>query len=238
MRRAPATLAALVALALHAGPVAAAQVWERPPAEWSARDLRKILSDSPWAQTISTRAVWRTPGYEGAETTERMGAGRVPVDDGISPAEPGLPPRRGEEPVHLVLRWASSWTIRAAEAAEAGNPPPEHRPDRRFTEIELVLYPDITYGFPQFRVAELQQNTWLAPRSTGERITPARLEVRRERDGSVRSISFFFRRVNADGESWLRPDEPQLEFVARVGLASFRARFQPRRMQRGGAPDL
>jgi hypothetical protein len=238
MRPAAATLAALAALALTAGPPAAAQAWERPPAEWSARELRKILNDSPWAQTISTRAVWRTPGYEGPEVTERIGAGRVPADDGVSPTEPGLPPRRGEEAAHLVLRWASAWTVRAAEALEAGNPPPEHRPDRRFTEIELVLYPDVTYGFPQFRPAELQQNTWLAARSTGERIAPSRLEVRRERDGSLRSISFFFRRVNAEGESWLRPDEQQVEFVARIGLASFRARFQPRRMQRGGAPDL
>lgn len=233
-RPAAATLAALLALA----PPAVAQVWERPPAEWSARELRKILSDSPWAQTIATRAVWRTPGYAGPEMTERIGAGRLPVDDGLSPAEPGLPPRRGEEQAQLVLRWASAWTIRAAEAVQAGLPPPEHRPDRRFAEIELVLYPDVTYGFPPFRAAELQQNTWLAPRSTGERIAPARIEVRRERDGSPRSISFFFRRVNASGEPWLRADEAQVEFVARAGLASFRARFQPRRMQRGGAPDL
>lgn len=236
MRRGAA--AAGAALALLCAPAAPAQVWERSPEEWSQRDVRRILTNSPWAESIATRAVWRTPGYEGPEVSGGIEVGRVPRDDGISPREPGMPPRRGEEQATLTLRWASAWTIRAAEALQAGRTPPEHRPDRRLAEIELVLYPDITYGFPSFRVAELQQNTWLVPRSSGARILPSRIEVRREPDGRVRSLSFFFRRVDSNGEPWLRADEPQIDFTSRIGLATFRARFHPPRMRRAGAPDL
>src|SRR5437667_4242371 len=41
--------------------------WEKPPGQWTDAEARKILSDSPWAKTVSARP-WRLSAGNGSTT--------------------------------------------------------------------------------------------------------------------------------------------------------------------------
>lgn len=97
----------------------AAGVWESKAwTDWSDRDIRKILSNSPWARGVSIALEYSRrkapPGSAmagGAETAGpgNLGAGQAPI--GTPPPE-GLGPPQAD----LIVRWQSSPVIQQALA--------------------------------------------------------------------------------------------------------------------------
>jgi hypothetical protein len=94
--------------------------WKSKPfAQWDEKDLRKILSDSPWSKVVQVPAAWKTGGdSSGAPdpnlpnaTQERSPDGSV-MGQGIGapkgPAIPQIPQAT------FFVRWLSARTIREA----------------------------------------------------------------------------------------------------------------------------
>jgi hypothetical protein len=93
----------------------AAGVWaSKPWTDWSDPDIKKILTDSPWARGVSTNPVYvRMPAPAGssipgiAETAGgNLGAGQARVG-----SPPGAP---ASLEVNVVVRWQSSLVIQQA----------------------------------------------------------------------------------------------------------------------------
>jgi len=120
-RRSPA---ALLSAALILSPLAlwAADVWvAKPYTAWSAKDIRKIMTDSPWSKSLSVtipdgtalrdflaRGPMPTPNGPGiAETGGGLGVGG-PQGGQSPPVQPGrrLPP--------LIVRWQSAAVVQQA----------------------------------------------------------------------------------------------------------------------------
>jgi len=185
------------ALGMAAAAAWAGEVWkEKPPAEWTEKDVRRILEDSPWAKAITVRAEWTLPGREGYEAGHRVQLESVWADQGGGPVS-GTHRDAAVPVARFILRWASSRTVRAALLREAflrgvrNSWEAAQEPGRPWEEIEMVLLADPTVRFPRASAAELQANTYLLPRSAGQRIPVSRLEIRRRADGAIAAVAFF-----------------------------------------------
>jgi hypothetical protein len=63
--------------------------WKKPPGEWTDAEARQMLTDSPWAKTVSAR-VWRLSAGNGSTTLSRP------------------------EPFSTIVRWESALPVRLA----------------------------------------------------------------------------------------------------------------------------
>jgi hypothetical protein len=96
----------------------AAGVWtSKPWTDWSDRDIRKIMTDSPWARGASTLPVHvRFPGPPNIPGGAEIASGPGALGVG-APAQPVAPPADGRLPsveVGVVVRWQSSLVIQQA----------------------------------------------------------------------------------------------------------------------------
>jgi hypothetical protein len=124
-RRSPAALVS-AALFLPALTLCAADVWvAKPYAAWSDKDIRKIMTDSPWSRTVSVfldvnplgdllrgRGSAPAPGGPGiAETGGGLGVGQsAPPPGAASPA----PVQTGPPKTTLIVRWQSATIVQQA----------------------------------------------------------------------------------------------------------------------------
>ena len=124
-RRSPAALVS-AALLLSALTLCAADVWvAKPYTAWSDKDIRKIMTDSPWSRSVSVildfipdgsllRGRGSMPGPNGPGIAEAGGGLGV----GQSAPPPGAPPpapvQTGPPKTTLIVRWQSATVVQQA----------------------------------------------------------------------------------------------------------------------------
>src|SRR5215469_6871787 len=124
-RRSPAALVS-VALFLSALTLCASDVWvAKPYTAWSDKDIRKIMTDSPWSRRVSVildvildgtllRGRGSAPAPNGpgiAETGGGLGVGQSAPPPGAPPPPP-IPP--GPPHTTLIVRWESATVVQQA----------------------------------------------------------------------------------------------------------------------------
>ena len=124
-RRSPAALGP-AALFLSALTLCAADVWvAKPYTAWSDKDIRKIMTDSPWSRSVSVilnvipdgtllRGRGSAPAPNGpgiAETCGGLGLGQSAPPPGAPPPAPvqAVPPK-----TTLIVRWQSATVVQQA----------------------------------------------------------------------------------------------------------------------------
>ncbi len=242
----PKRIAAILSVFLSVTLVWAGEAWkDKPYTDWNEKDVRRILSDSPWAKTIGVRAEWLRPGAEGLEVGVGTRIGEVPYDPTRDPMGVGAQSDiwRNQQ-ARFTLRWASARTVRAAllrESVLSGRPSPlsaDQQIDNEPAEFELVLVADPMIRFPRTTEAHLMENTYLGPKSSGKRMYPSRVDIYRNSDGRVISVSFFFPKTRRDRKPWLIQEETLVEFSCWVGGVLLRANFEPTKMANREGRDL
>jgi hypothetical protein len=124
-RRSPAPLVS-AALFLSALTLPAGDVWvAKPYTAWSDKDIRKIMTDSPWSRSVSVtlvsgdvlaRLLARGPGPgPGGPGIAESGSG---LGVGQSAPPPGAPPpaplQTGPPQTRLIVRWQSATVVQQA----------------------------------------------------------------------------------------------------------------------------
>lgn len=123
--------------------LAAADFWQaKPYTEWSDKELRKMITNSPWAKSFSPPAPAGGPGDSGASTPLSEGGGRV--RGGGAPAGGPAPADAGVAPT-IYARWQSALPVKQAVArlkygAEAStSPDAKQLLNRVETNYEIVV---------------------------------------------------------------------------------------------------
>ncbi|MGO9229928.1 MAG: hypothetical protein ACLQKA_12085 [Bryobacteraceae bacterium] len=221
---------------------AGAQVWkDKRIAEWTPQEARMVLTDSPWAKTVTP-----APNESGKLARERVGispggigmggvnlgmpgmgrrsgingAGRLPNDSGSADA--------GPTPT-LTLRWISALPISSAQliARELNAP----AVDVDHYAIAVYGLPNgFLHGDPDSLGAGLKNHAALK-RDGKKDMTPSSVEVLPREDGVV--IVYFFSRGN---EISLR--DKQVEFDAEIGRWKLSKSFVPDEMVYQGKLEL
>ncbi len=244
MRARTKYLILLMTVALAA---AAGEPWkDKPYTQWSAKDVRKILRDSPWAKAV------RIPYYPEQEfggppeTSQKIQIGQVPDDPAKDPmAVPSAETQVYRPEGIYIVRWASSQTIRQAllrDAVLRGGVRPEHAGPQAAgaaDEYELVLVSDTPNPLPPIERTALMRTAYLEAGVSGRGVSPTRVEIHQLPNSRViQSVSFYFPKRDPEGMPLISTRETAVEFFVQAGPARLRARFNPSEMASRNGVDL
>ena len=233
----------------------AADSWQNKPfADWSDKDVQKILTNSPWAKGISVSTgasadstmSGRGRGFGGDDSPGRPGAEQMP---GASPGAPGgnVPSRSldglDSQPVSsipLTVIWESALPVKQALArrkygAEAGTSPEAKKflEDTSSYLIEVSgLRPSFFRG-PQNKTAILQ-NTTLAVKGK-EPLHSSDIQSPGVNGLSGKDVEVLF--VFPKTETFSL-DDKEVEFSTQFGSAAIRCKFRLKDMLYQGKLEL
>jgi hypothetical protein len=252
MRR--AIFGGLALLIIGALAWASGDPWKaKPYQQWDDKDIKKILNDSPWSKVIQVAAPWKGMGAAGEPEQGGLSAGQAqPVTGGGGmyggSASSPPSPTGGAAQIPLapfVVRWVSARTFRAAALRGevlAGHVKEEDMEKQFAQPVEsyqvLVVGPDME-PFEGADENALKAKTYLTPKKSKLKISPARVEIQRASDGQApQVIIFFFSKKSANGEATIAADEKSVEFSCSAGKANIKATFDLSKMEDKEGRDL
>ena len=232
-------LVALIAVFLLAANLSAGDPWrDKPYKQWDEKDIRKILTDSPWAKTVPVVNTWGGAGT-GADFTPLGPSGGDPRD-----IRPEKPPADQVPQAAFVVRWGSLRRALARRALLRGVAEPEVE---RFLAQEPALYevmvsgPDMTpfASADEKDLQAMQERSSLASKKSRTRLAPERVEVERGPDGKrIVAVHFYFAKKTAAGPPPLSAEEKGAEFICQVGRTTLKANFDFQKMTDNQGTDL
>lgn len=241
LRRIPLGLllvAALAALAWGSDP------WQaKPYQQWDKKDVEKILTDSPWAQSTSITANWKS-GSMTANPVMRTQGSSGTMGGGAMGGPAGLGMSPHERKVKFVARWASALTVREALARKAvldgqlAQAAAEKDIAQAPGDYQITLFGDDMTPFFGLEGAAIAQDTYIKMNKSKEKVAPSSVQIARSPDGSkVIFVAFHFPKT-VNGKPTIGPDEKGIEFICKVKDANLRFRFDPRKMEGKQGRDL
>ena len=220
----------LILVPAVAATLGAADFWlTTPPEKWTSAQLRKIMTSSPWARTVTATAKQKLD--EGAETDtagnrSRMGRGGGVVIGSADPSEPtvGLPPPSlnvavpGEK---AIVRWESAAPVREAARRLAAFGDSSDLDVAAHVVVSLTLTGPVQQ-LPKDAAQQTTFSKWIDSTTTLElpgqaALHPVKIAFAHSPEGSV-ALFHFARPValRASGE---------VAFTCRMWPLTFRARF-------------
>jgi hypothetical protein len=225
--------------------------WKSKPfAQWDEKDLRKILSDSPWSKVVQVPAAWKTGGdSSGAPDPNIPNATQEHSPDGgtmgqgmgapKSPSAPQIPQAT------FSVRWISSRTIREAllrSAVLSGKLKEEDAEKQAAQSVDVYQVMIVGPDMKPFQGADektLLGNTYLITKKTKQKIAATGVEFQRGSDGkTVVAAAFSFPKKTEAGEPVIATDEKGAEFFCSIGGANIRATFEISKMDDAQGRDL
>ena len=217
----------------------------KPYATWTAKEVHKVMWDSPWAQVA--RTPYYPPGEYGGppEQTQTLPPGNPRTPD--HQLDPLAPPSAITETYHpegaYVVRWSSSQTVRHAilrdaelhggdpSSVEAQSPsPPEN-------DYKIVVQSDNPSPIPWLDRNNVKGSAYLRVDGTGAEMAAERVDIIRE-DAPARSrVVFYFPKAFPSGKPLITSADHDVEFFAKFGPASLRVKFDLSEMAGPEGPD-
>jgi hypothetical protein len=216
------TLATVGTCLLASAALTAADFWqEKDFTVWSAQQVEKMLTDSPWAKKVTiVVGRLREEGLDGFQLGAAGpggggGAGRDSADAEVQQL------RR----VTVTVAWLSALPVRQALVRRQTSPDALLQPDRQrqLTEDE-PFYTVAVVGLPLQLVAkgtidEVKGRTALEP-NRKERIAPEDIRIFKDGAQSVR-VEFRFPRTTV-----ITLDDKEVEFITKLGDAELTKKFR------------
>jgi hypothetical protein len=261
-------LALLSLVALLATVIASAggDPWkEKSYEQWDAKDVHRVLFESPWAQRVEVGAPWRmTPGSTtqplsrggsdqaigtmATTASPGVGAGGGTYASGGGAAGQGAgqsaDQTQGQTAVYLV-RWASSRAIREANVRNAIlNGQLKEADAAKYLQGDIVTYQLLVFGpdmapFNSLDDKTLLGSAYIRPKKAKSKVSPSKVEIQRDPSSKkVMAVVFFFAKQMPDGEPTIHPDEKGIEFVLDFGKVALKTSFEPQKMADKQGQDL
>ncbi|MGH9829117.1 MAG: hypothetical protein ACREDR_38350, partial [Blastocatellia bacterium] len=145
----------------------------------------------------------------------------------------------------FLVFWVSSKTMRAAlaqravlhngktaaDAAQYVNAPQE--------EYQVLVEGKDMTPFRQNDEKYFQSHAFLQLKKLGQKISPSHVTLERGPDGKeVTDAIFFFPKKTSSGEPLIGPQEKNAEFSCKLGDATLKTAFDPRKMMNQNGEDL
>jgi hypothetical protein len=216
----------------------AADFWQKPYTEWPDKDLQKMMTNSPWAHTVSVSmgAPITTPetGHGGGSGG---GGGRGGPQGGAGGgADAPIPGIREPE---IVARWQSAMPIRQAfvrlkYGAEAGKSDDAQKYlGKEQTTYEVVLSGPLQpflRGKPDEIAKNLSEVTFLSTKEKGA-VKPTSIEV--GKPGPSMDVLIAFPRSMP-----FALDDKEVEFSTKLGTSTVKIKFRLKDMVYSGKLEM
>jgi hypothetical protein len=243
----------------------AGDVWkDKPYKQWEEKDVRKILTDSPWAKTATVEARWRS---QGGDSAGRLPQGNAPAAQpsgggGMSGGPTGSAgsygagsasaadisgPQVGQ--ANYMVRWGSAKTVREAIArsyvlqgkmkADDADKALADEP----AEYQISIAGQDMTPFLKAEEKDLQAKAYLMLKKEKTKLNPVRVVINRKEGAkpddpqSVMSVIFLFAKKDASGQPAINAQEKNVEFSCESGGATLRLSFDLQKMAAAQGPD-
>ncbi len=207
------------------GPAFAKDFWnDRKPGEWTAAEIKELLSKSPWAKEAAITDNGQVGGLGSPKSARR---GRAGTSEGDSDTPPSSTPRITWK---ATVRWESALPVREAMKASALK---DFKDFYILNVVGNVPSPLTSGDTPEDRssMAYLKEVTKLSHK--GDEIHMARVELAPQSDVSPAGTRFYFSRMLA-----LMPEDKEADFVTKIGPLDLRCKFTLKDMFYKGQLDL
>jgi len=214
----------------------AADFWEEKDfTTWSDGEVRKMLTDSPWAKRVNIvmgalRDESASRYYAAPDPFGFGGTGAVPV-----PGEADTQQFAGIRRATVTVLWINALPVRQAVVrAVIGRNAPIPPDGRDFLTEEDSSYTVAVVGLPPpfallGRMIDAVKAETTLKRRNRRPVAPAEVVLERDDDQSIRAI-FRFPRTEA-----ITLDDRDVEFVTKLGpVTDIKKKFRLREMQVGG----
>lgn len=241
LRKSVFALGLSTALALSAF---ASDAWNTKPYEkWTAQEVEKILSDSPWARPILL------PHYPYLNGDKPETEKQIKIESGTKPPEDPIPIpdalyRIMNPEGTFVLRWNSARTLRRAlyrDAVIHGLPADfaQHYMIDGPDHLQLVLIAVGQTTLPPVEEASLLKATYIQLQPSGEKTYVNHVRVRESVDaGGDEAYVFDFPINSGPNSPPVLKECTVVEFFTQVGVRKFNAKFHPKEMVNREGADL
>ena len=235
--------AALMAAYLLAASVWAGDPWkDKAYKQWDEKDIRKVMTESPWVRAVQVENTWGDASVVKAPT---LGASGTAASSDPRDIARGATPITGTLPEAVfVLHWASSRTIRRAQARRAILRGIQEADAEKFLAQDLAEYQVVVLGadmtpFAKVEEKELKQKSYLGLRRAKTRLLPERIQIERTPDGAkVVAVHFYFAKKTEAGQATFSADERGADFVCQAGKIALKTNFDFQRMTDNQGLDL
>lgn len=240
------------AIALAWLPVRGADFWETKKfADWTNKEVERILKNSPWAQRVDLplqRGMGGGPGFGGSGG--RLPGGGGPADEGGGFGGPGGGPGGGaggaggigyEAPpmIPVYLRWISALPVKQALARLRFGPEAATSPEAaQMLSREEPAYVVAVEGLPVRALGgpleQLKERAQLRIRGA-EPLAPSDVQGRQQQ--GVTEIYFYFPKSGPGGRQ-ITLEDKEVEFLLKLRLGDVRRKFQLKRMVYQGRLEI
>ena len=241
-----------VALLLFAVCLAAADFWQaKPYTDWNDKELQKIMSNSPWARSVSVSLSGPTAPTVGGSG----GGGRGSEDSAPAPISEGGGGGRGGRggggnagvtagggggaSIEIVARWQSALPLKEAlvrlkyRAEAAASPDVKEMMNRQETSYQIVLsgpFRSLLRGNPEATKQALSAVTFLSSKAQGA-MKPSDVQV----NANPKTVDILFTFPRTMPYSL---DDKEVEFSTKVGDVDLKYKFRLKDMVFNGKLEL
>jgi hypothetical protein len=219
--------------------IASSDPWkEKQFKQWDAADIQKIMTDSPWAKTVSVAASWRPA--QGRTSVEggvsRNGGGANVAGNSGGTNTPATEAPVGQDQALFYVRWDSSLTVRQAfvRNRELRGTPEAQAEQALSKEPEMYLISVSGREMSPFTKTDemtLKQKSYLMAKKTKQKMTPDRVEILRAPNSqNILGVNFYFTRKSTSGEPTIPVDEKQVEFSCETPVTKIHTNFDLQKM--------
>jgi hypothetical protein len=209
----------------------AADVWvSKPYTDWSAKDVDKIMTDSPWAKPVTVildlgRGSGSAGGAPSPEVNNSGGA-----DPGVAPPETNLCVRWQTAPtlMQALVKWRYGAQAGTSEKAQKSL-----RPEDRYYVIWVAGLPNSAGTRDRVAKASLLALTTLAVKRKDAIVATDVLFDPGPGRGRITDAHFVFPRKIA-----FSPDDKEIEFTTHFGKTKVQAKFALKSMVIDGRLEL
>jgi hypothetical protein len=220
----------------------------KPYQQWDAKDVRKVLDDSPWGRSVQVEAPW-LKGDAGGDSSDAGAAPAGPGGRSPQGGRSGVGNELGAGPqvavATFIVRWSSSRTIREAVARTAilaGQIKDDAAAQQLAQPVEsyeiVVAGPDMK-PFQSVDEKILQNGAFLIDRKTKQKLSPTSVKIQNTDDGKrIQSVAFFFPKKSDTGISTISAEEKTVDFLSVVTNVKIQVSFDISKMTDTVGRDL
>ena len=222
--------------------------WKSKPfQQWDEKDVRRILTDSPWAKPVQIHAPWMMDNSTASLGTPTSANQSRPIGTlgGGAAAGPVIDPKQQIPLAAFVVRWFSARTIRTAGlrglvlSGQLKQDDAEKQAAQEPGAYQvLIAGPDMT-PFDSADEKSLKSDAFLVTKKSKQRIQAIAVDVQKSPDRkSAKAVIYSFPIKSAGGESTINADEKIVDFLCTIGGAKVQATFDLSKMEDKQGRDL
>lgn len=213
----------------------------KPYQEWDAKDVQRIMTDSPWVQITTVERGWLSVAEKNVPPEQQISGG---VRTMGNPAASNRESEASERQLKVYVYWDSSHVMRAATARNAvlhgmmKDSDAEQYANAPQEEYEVVLYMADMTPFLKNDEKFFEDKAYIDTKRGKLKVPPSHIKYDRESDGRLKDVIFFFPKKTSSGDPTIGPSETEVTFHCNLDGTRLSVNFSVQKMVGASGIDL